>query len=55
MGEPDLFGIPEWREERAAILEFDAGIPRDEAERQAEQMVQEWVRRCEARRNGKDA
>jgi hypothetical protein len=33
--------IPEREEleERAAILEFDAGLPRDEAERQAREMV----------------
>ena len=45
----DLFGQTEWREERAAILEFDAGIPRDEAERQADTMSEAYRHQCEVR------
>jgi hypothetical protein len=29
----------EWREERAAILEYDAGLSRDEAEAMADEMA----------------
>jgi hypothetical protein len=39
----------EFREERAGILEFDAGIPRNEAERQADTMSEEYRHQCEVR------
>lgn len=34
----------EWLEERAAILEFDAGMPRKQAEQKAAQLAQEAQR-----------
>lgn len=47
----DLFAAiqSDFREERAAILEFDAGIPRNEAERQADTMSEEYRHQCEVR------
>jgi hypothetical protein len=43
---------PEWHcwwDERAAILEFDAGLPREHAEAKALQMVREHMRGAGAR------
>lgn len=37
--EDRLLAVAEAYEERAAILEFDAGLPREEAERQAREMT----------------
>lgn len=45
----DLFGTEEWKSERAAILEFDAGIHRNEAERQADTMSEAYRHQCEVR------
>ena len=42
----------EWQEayiERAAIMEYDGGLPREEAERRAEQLVREAYRRTGGR------
>ena len=36
--------IIDWVEERAAILEYDAGLPREEAERQAWEMLRVHIR-----------
>lgn len=39
----------EWYEERAAILEFDAGLPRHEAERLAYMEVTLWQEQSQCR------
>lgn len=41
-----------WFEERAAIIEFDGGAPRIEAERAALLLTREWLAEDQGRRNG---
>lgn len=36
-----------WWEERAALMEYEAGLSRAEAERAALRCVQEWIRRAQ--------
>lgn len=45
----DQANLTEWREERAGILEFDAGLPRAEAEATADTMSEDYRHACEVR------
>lgn len=39
---PDPDGIAEWQAERAAIMEYDGGLAREDAEREAYRLTVAW-------------